>query len=78
MAAHEFFRPDLGKLTPFYGEEKLFEKLQELRLLSRKSEWSSTQLTAMVRALIHEAPKLRYCMELICSELFLLTSPANR
>lgn len=78
VAAHEFFRPDLRKLAPLYGEEKVFEKLQELRMLSRKGEWSSPQLTAMVSALIHEAPKLRYCMELICSELFLLTSPANR
>jgi len=78
VAAHEFFRPYLGKLAPLYGEEAVFEKLRELRALSRKGEWSNAQLAALVRALIHEAPKLRYCMELICSELFLLTSPANR
>lgn len=78
VAAHELFRPDLGELAPLYSEEKLFGKLRELRTSARKGEWSSAQLTALVRALVHEAPKLRYCMELICSELFLLTSPANR
>ncbi|MGH6646774.1 CHC2 zinc finger domain-containing protein [Aquabacterium sp.] len=78
VAAHEFFRPDLLELAPLYGEEQLFEKLRELRAKERKGEWSSTELAALVRALVHETPKLRYCMELICSELFLLTSPANR
>jgi hypothetical protein len=78
VAAHEFFRPDCGELAPLYSEEKLLTKLHELRTSSLKGVWSSDQLAEQVRALVHEAPKLRYCMELICSELFLLTSPANR
>ncbi len=78
VAAHELFRPDLSKLVPLYSEEGLLERLRELRDRAGRGEWSSTQLIALVRALVHEAPKLRYCMELICSELFLLTSPANR
>ncbi|KRD18412.1 hypothetical protein ASE39_09150 [Acidovorax sp. Root267] len=78
VAAHEFFRPDCSELAPLYSEEKLLTKLHELRTSSLKGVWSSDQLAELVRALVHEAPKLRYCMELICSELFLLTSPANR
>lgn len=77
VAAHELFRPTLSILAPLYTEETLLEKLRELRGPA-KGEWSSTQLSALIHALVQEAPKLRYCMELICSELFLLTSPANR
>lgn len=78
VAAHELFRPDSSKLAPLYTEEVLLEKLREIRIRKESGEWSSTQLNALIRALVQEAPKLRYCMELICSELFLLTSPANR
>ncbi len=35
------------------------------------------QIKDLMHALIHGPQKLRYCMELICSELFMLTSPAN-
>jgi len=38
---------------------------------------SSARQKAILRAIGEQLPPLRYCMELICSELFLLTSPAN-
>ncbi|PWB19666.1 hypothetical protein DCO45_06970 [Comamonas sp. JNW] len=74
VAAHELFRPDVRVLAPLFTEECLLDILNG----KRKGGWSSSQLKALVRALIHAPNKLRYCMELICSELFLLTSPANR
>lgn len=77
VAAHELFRPDLSVLAPLYTEEALLGKLREVRTRVGREEWPSTQLNALIRALVQGAPNLRYCMELICSELFLLTSPAN-
>ena len=74
VAAHELFRPDVSTLVPLFTEERLLETLEG----ERKGGWSSSQLKALIPALIHAPNKLRYCMELICSELFLLTSPANR
>lgn len=74
VAAHELFRPDTNQLAPLFTEERLIEKLGD----TFKGGWSSSQLKALIQALIHAPTKLRYCMELICSELFLLTSPANR
>ncbi|MCI5069312.1 hypothetical protein [Acidovorax sp.] len=74
VAAHELFRPDVEKLAPLFTEEGLLDALE----LKRKGDWSNSQLKALIPALVHAPNKLRYCMELICSELFLLTSPANR
>jgi hypothetical protein len=74
VAAHELFRPDVTTLAPLFTEERLLEALEG----KRKGGWSTSQLKALIPALIHAPNKLRYCMELICSELFLLTSPANR
>lgn len=76
VAAHELFRPDCSDLAPLFTEDKLVGKLLALR--GKRGEWTGLQLTALINALVHKSPKLRYCMELICSELFLLTSPANR
>jgi len=74
VAAHELFRPDIDPLAPLYTEERLIREL----LSRKKGDWTHDQLLALIPALIHSQQKLRYCMELICSELFLLTSPANR
>ncbi len=74
VAAHELFRPNVNTLAPLFTEEGLLETLED----KFKGGWSSSHLKALIRALIHSPNKLRYCMELICSELFLLTSPANR
>ena len=74
VAAHELFRPGGEELAPLYQEERVLDELRGI--------WTSAptfdQIKALMQALIHGPQKLRYCMELICSELFLLTSPANR
>lgn len=74
VAAHELFRPGSEPLAPLYREALVLEAL--------RSTWAGArtfdQTKELMRALIHGPQKLRYCMELICSELFLLTSPANR
>ncbi|WP_109483279.1 CHC2 zinc finger domain-containing protein [Paraburkholderia sp. C35] len=78
VAAHELFRPNTDKLQPLYTEERVGEELRRIRGRAKKGEWSADQLIPLVQALVHGPQKLRYCMELICSELFMLTSPANR
>jgi hypothetical protein len=74
VAAHELFRPGTEELAPLYRDERVLDVL--------RGNWTSArtfdQIKALIQALIHGPQKLRYCMELICSELFLLTSPANR
>ncbi|GAB2815542.1 hypothetical protein GCM10027276_15570 [Comamonas piscis] len=74
VAAHELFRPGSKELAPLYREEDVLEQLRG----TSGSSWTMEQLKALMKALIHGPQKLRHCMELICSELFLLTSPANR
>lgn len=78
VAAHELFRPHTQMLQPLYTEESLLEALSSIRNRAGKGEWSADQLSPLVHELVHGPHKLRYCMELICSELFMLTSPANR
>lgn len=78
VAAHELFRPYANMLQPLYTEEKVVEELRRIRSRAKKGEWSADQLIPLLQALVHGPQKLRYCMELICSELFMLTSPANR
>ena len=74
VAAHELFRPGGEVLAPLYREERVLDELRG----TWTSERTFDQTKELLRALIHGPQKLRYCMELICSELFLLTSPANR
>jgi hypothetical protein len=74
VAAHELFRPGSKDLAPLYREDEVLEQLRD----TPGRVWTMDQLKALIQALIHGPQKLRYCMELICSELFLLTSPANR
>jgi len=74
VAAHELFRPGNKELAPLYREAELLEHLRG----KPGRTWTMDQLKVLMQALIHGPQKLRYCMELICSELFLLTSPANR
>jgi DNA primase catalytic core len=78
VAAHELFRPNTEILSPLYTEAKLMQKLNELRRRLKIGEWTSGELDVLVQFMVHGRHKLRYCTELICSELFLLTSPANR
>ncbi|MGJ7606275.1 CHC2 zinc finger domain-containing protein [Variovorax sp. LT1R20] len=74
VAAHELFRPGSEPLAPLYREELILDALRSTWTGARTFE----QIKEMMRALVHGPQKLRYCVELICSELFLLTSPANR
>lgn len=74
VAAHELFRPGSETLAPLYREERVLDELRGIWTGSRTFD----QTKALMLALIHGPQKLRYCMELICSELFLLSSPANR
>ncbi len=76
VASHELFKPDLRELGPLYSEESVLEKISELR--TKQGSWSGSEVRGLINALVNDSPKLRYCMELVCSELFLLTSPANR
>ncbi|MGN7838495.1 CHC2 zinc finger domain-containing protein [Stenotrophomonas sp. 22385] len=79
VAAHELFKPDLSQLAPLYSDESVFNAITQLRAKRHEDDsWSSEQVRGLTAALASGAPKLRHCMELICSELFLLTSPANR
>ncbi len=73
VAAHELFRPGTKTLAPLYREQEVLEQLRG----TPGRTWTMDQIQALMQALIHGPQKLRYCMELICSELFLLTSPAN-
>lgn len=74
VAAHELFRPGSATLAPLYREQLILDALRSTWTGNRTFE----QTSELMRALIHGRQKLRYCAELICSELFLLTSPANR
>lgn len=70
VAAKELFRPDWDTLAPLFTSERLLEQLELDGMTGVRSQ-------QLLRAAIDELPPLRYCMELICSELFLMTSPAN-
>ncbi|AJX01083.1 CHC2 zinc finger family protein [Burkholderia gladioli] len=70
VAANELFRPDWRTLQPLFRIDQLLDQLGELDLPSERQK-------ELLRTVAEEMPSLRYCMELICSELFLLTSPAN-
>lgn len=70
VAANELFRPDWNDLRPLFGVDQLLSQLGDFDLPKER-------LRELIRAIAERMPALRYCMELICSELFLLTSPAN-
>lgn len=79
VAAHELFKPDLNALAPLYSDERVLDAITQLRgETGEEKSWNSGQTMGVVGALADGSLKLRHCMELICSELFLLTSPANR
>ncbi|MFM0557588.1 hypothetical protein P0D69_42615 [Paraburkholderia sediminicola] len=69
VAANEVFRPDWRSLQPLFGIDQLLDQLGNIPI---------ERVKGVVRAIWGKMPSLRYCMELVCSELFLLTSPANR
>lgn len=69
VAANEMFRPDWQALQPLFGTDQLLDRLGDI---------PNERIRPVIRAVAEKMPALRYCMELVCSELFLLTSPANR
>lgn len=71
VAASELFRPHWKTLQPLFRINPLLDQLIGDRSLSPE------QQIALIQVIAEKLPPLRYCMELICSELFLLTSPAN-
>lgn len=75
VAAHELFKPETRQLAPLYSDESVLDEIFTHR---GEHSWSPGQVKDLVSGLVGGSSKLRYCMELICSELFLLTSPANR
>lgn len=77
VAAKELFKPDWDPLSPLYTEQKLMQEVVKELNKPERTPLGPDQLPALAHALVHMSPPLRYCMELVCSELFLLTSPAN-
>jgi len=69
IALNELFRPMTGPLEPLFKPEELAKKLQE-------TGWTPTVET-VTSLLSHTPLPLKHVLELICSEVFLVSSPAN-
>jgi len=74
VAAKEFFRPQWKTLAPLFSPESLLGKIVSE---PRQPPLAPSDMTSILGALTEKLPPLRYGMELVCSELFLMTSPAN-
>lgn len=72
VAVNELFKPGWDELAPLFSPHQLLESfgLKNTSIDGKRAE-------ALVRLMAEQLPPMRYCMELICSELFMLTSPAN-
>lgn len=73
VAANEFFKPPVVDLKPLFNSSDFIDQF-----LAQFPE-ASDKLTPKIAAsfVAEQLPALRYCIELICSELFMLSSPAN-
>lgn len=70
IALSELFRPMIGPLKPLFKPEELAKNLED------QTGWTLAAPT--VSALLSQTPlPLKHVMELICSEVFLVSSPAN-
>ncbi|WP_156004284.1 hypothetical protein [Thiomonas sp. FB-6] len=70
VALNEIFRPMTGPLGPLFKPEDLIKEIQE------KTGWVPT--ASAVSALLSQSRlPLKHILELICSEVFLVSSPAN-
>lgn len=78
VAAKEFFQPQWDPLQPLFSKERLLEEVLQTSGWKSFDTKEQSDLKALLSVLIDESPVTQYCMELICSELFLMTSPANR
>ncbi len=77
VAAKEFFQPQWDPLKPLFSKERLLQEVLDTAGWASFSDKTSVDLKALLSALDEKSPVVQYCMELICSELFLMTSPAN-
>nr|WP_255337233.1 toprim domain-containing protein [Pseudomonas aeruginosa] len=70
IALNELFRPLTGSLAPLFSPEDLTKQLQD------QTGWKPTA-TAVSALLSQTRLPLKHILELICSEVFLVSSPAN-
>lgn len=77
VAAKEFFQPQWDPLKPLFSKERLLHEVLETVGWASFGDKTMVDLKALLTALDEKSPVMQYCMELICSELFLMTSPAN-
>ncbi|HEK3371904.1 TPA: toprim domain-containing protein [Pseudomonas aeruginosa] len=70
IALNELFRPLTGSLAPLFSPEDLAKQLQD------QTGWAPTP-TAVSALLSQTRLPLKHILELICSEVFLVSSPAN-
>jgi len=73
VAVKEFFRPYDSELAPLFDPAEVIDRIVDL------FPAAASHITPRIAAQVvsKDMPSLRYCMELICSELFMLSSPAN-
>ncbi|WP_298159413.1 CHC2 zinc finger domain-containing protein [Ferrovum sp.] len=72
VAVNELFRPRWDNLAPLFRPSTLLETLG-----FKDKDVGKKHAEALVKLLSEQLPPMQYCMELICSELFMLSSPAN-
>lgn len=73
VAVNELFKPQWDRLGPLFAVDKLLEQLFPKSL----NGLDAAQVKALLGVFAEQLPSLKFCMELICSELFMMTSPAN-
>jgi len=70
VAVEEYIQPSSDPLKPLFHSRDIFDLFQNKVGIAIPSQELNRLLTATPLP-------LKYCLELICSELFMLTSPAN-
>ncbi len=70
IALDELFRPLTGTLAPLFKPEELTKQLQD------QTGWTPTASAVSALLSLTRLP-LKHVLELICSEVFLVSSPAN-
>jgi hypothetical protein len=70
IALEEFFRPAVGRLGPLFEPSQLAKTLEKLLNCGVPSD-------ALIHLLSATRLPLKHLLELICSEIFLVSSPAN-
>lgn len=73
VAVKEFFRPETGPIAPLFDPAEVVERMEQQFSIAP----GALSARVVSQFVAEKLPALRYCMELICSELFMLSSPAN-